>query len=136
MANPNRNRPQPPADKPDEDQPADKQPLEQLAAPEIPDDAPLETFDEDDDEEELTTTDVVNGLTPAKIPRGRQGDQTRPTCPQCSTADKPVLLTASSTRSLFTWYSCECGHRVKIPRPNINQIMGRRRNQDEDFSAR
>lgn len=127
-------KPQPEEKKPDE-QPDPATP-EQLAPPEISPDAPLETFDEDDDEEELTTTDVVNGLTPAKIPRGRQGDQTRPTCPQCSTADKPVLLTASSTRSLFTWYSCECGHRVKIPRPNINQIMGRRRNQDEDFSAR
>lgn len=98
----------------------------------------LEQLDElPEDLENLTETDAANGLTPTEETRGRQGDQARPTCPQCSTPEKPVLLTAASTRSLFTWYGCDCGYRVKVPRPNINQVMNRRRrNQGEDFSAR
>jgi hypothetical protein len=51
-----------------------------------------------------------------------------------------VLLVAASSPALFTWYSCPtegCGHRIKVPRPNIGQLLGRRRaDNDAGYSAR
>lgn len=116
---------------------------------------PMLDVDEDLDAlEEAPLDHVVDRPTPpdlAREPRRpRQGDQHRPTCPRCSTTEQPVFLVAASTQQLFTWYSCptpECGHRIKVARPDIQQVLGRRthvppptpeenRSGPADFSAR
>lgn len=67
---------------------------------------------------------VENAKPATKVERrGRVRDAHRPNCPNCSTEEKIVRCTATSSRDLFTWYACdnECGYRVKIPRPELNR---------------
>ena len=69
-------------------------------------------------------------------PRGRQGDQNRPTCPQCSKPNRPVLCKADGTKTFFTWYKCEkCGWRTKVARPQISERV-RRSRRGQDLSVR
>jgi hypothetical protein len=109
--------------------------------PEQPPHEPEELLDLDtEDDDDLETPAPPPVEPPPDSKRARQGDQHRPTCPRCSTEDKPVLLVAASSPALFTWYSCPtegCGHRIKVPRPNIGQLLGRRRaDNDAGYSAR
>lgn len=97
----------------------------------------LDLEDEADDQAPPPPTPEPPPAAPPR--RARQGDQNRPTCPNCSKPGKTVLLVAASSPALFTWYSCPtegCGHRIKVPRPNIAQILGRQRRAGGDFSAR
>lgn len=104
--------------------------------------APLPPALEDRDELDGLAPDPLDVSPNVPPPRPtttlRQGDQHRPLCPVCSTPEQPVLMTAASSRDLFTWYACPtagCAHRVKLPRPNIKRLLGRDRS-DSDFSAR
>lgn len=67
-------------------------------------------------------------------PKIRQGSEHRPLCPQCSTEDKPVLCTATNSRSLFTWYGCpnaDCNFTVKVPRPRVANMFRRQKAREQ-----
>ena len=65
-----------------------------------------------------------------KRKRGRQGDQVRPSCPNCSTPDHEVLCVARGGNAFFTRYYCpnRCGFSKKIMRPGI----AKRARQDQE----
>ncbi len=74
-------------------------------------------------------------------PRGRQGDEDRPLCPNCSTPENPVLCDATSSPALFTWYGCpnKCGFTHKQPRPDIQKrakLIRRREEAERGVAAR
>lgn len=76
-----------------------------------------------------------------KEKKPRQSPEERPKCPYCSKDGKVVLCKATSTRAAFTYYACpnDCGYSEKKARPQINQMLKRQRDQDENnagFSAR
>lgn len=100
---------------------------------------PAASLDVDDAPPAETADRRTSGRSSAQTPppRGRQGDDRRPHCPNCSTADAPVLMEAVSSPPLFTWYACpnrpsssnpdgECDQpRVKLPRPEQQQQYNR-----------
>lgn len=71
--------------------------------------------------------------------RGRQGDQFRKQCPNCSTPEKPVLCVVDGGNAFFSRICCpnKCGYRDKIARPNLAARMRRAQQRDQQgFSAR
>ena len=62
--------------------------------------------------------------------RGRQGDQFRKQCPNCSTPEEPVLLKIKGGNAFFSRAYCpnKCGYSQKIMRPGI----AKRARQDQE----
>ncbi len=56
-----------------------------------------------------------------------------PVCPNCSVKDQePVLTVSQGTKQLFTWFVCphNCGFRLKVPRPDLQQHLERHQKQE------
>lgn len=59
--------------------------------------------------------------------RPRQGEESRPSCPNCSTESQVVFLKSTSSHPMFTYYKCPngCGHSFKRPRPKAIEALGK-----------
>lgn len=80
-------------------------------------------------------TPTVTGVN-GKQRKPMQGDEVRPQCERCSTADHPVLMAALSTREYYTYYQCPlCQNRTKRPRYEVLRQFNRRP-PEQNYSAR
>lgn len=99
--------------------------------------------------EETASNEAVADDPPAEETKPkylRQGDQSRPHCPACSTKDELVLMEHYKTDPPFAYYRCPnrktkgCRHTRSQPLPKLSDELLkrklRRRSPPDDLSAR